>query len=435
MKLLKTHYIFLILILAAFFIRIFLAVFLLQPQYKENDDLLRYKDWGRISYYYGLPDSYTTNHIPVKLYVNNQPPGTAYLDFAMYYAYEAISHTPLQTQLKAYDVFLKLPSILADLIIGSLIYFCVYKYRRNKKYALLAMSLFIFNPVVIYNSTVWGQMDALNNLFLYCSILLFLSKKYFLTIFSFFLCLYIKISLLPLLPLILLLTLKATGYNYKKMFIFTITSILALLIFTLPVSNSPLIWIINFLKQNSSGQLQHITNYAFNFWTIIFNPDYFANIPLSSQVFYGLSLGTWAYLLFFLTLIPPVIYILRKKTLSAVEIFGIFTITTFAMFLFLPRMHERYLYPVIPLLATYVGLKGKNYIEYLFVSLLNFLGLYVAWHPSDFLPAVITSIITHSKVRLGMSGLIVILFIALYVQIILGKNKLLAISHHRKSDS
>jgi len=430
-KLLKTHYIFIIFIFVAFIVRIFLAVLLLQPQFKENDDLARYRDWGKISYYHGVSDSYNLKHISFGINPNNQPPGTTYIDFAMYSAYETIFHTPPENQLKLYDIFLKFPSILADLIIGILIYFCVSKYTK-KKYALLAMSLFIYNPVVIYNSTVWGQTDAINNLLLYCSILFLLSKKYFLTIFTFFLCLYIKISLLPLLPLILLLTLKETKYNYKKIFVFTITSIIALLLFTLPVSNSPLIWIINFLKQNSSGELQHIANYSFNFWSLIFNPDSFSLVPLSSSLVLGISLEVWAYLLFFLAFIPLFIYVIKNKTLSAIQIFGIYSITTFAMFLFLPRMHERYLYPVIPLLATYVGLKGKNYLEFLLVSLLNFIGLYIVWHPSNFLPTLITGIIVHSKVRLGMSVLIVALFILLYIQIVLGKNKLLPILSFKK---
>jgi Gpi18-like mannosyltransferase len=341
----------------------------------------------------------------------------------MYSAYETIFHASPEKQLKIYDLFLKFPSILADLAIGVLIYFCVSRYTK-KKHALLAMSLFIFNPVIIYNSAVWGQVDAINNLFLYCSLLFLLSRKYFLTIFTFFLCLYVKISLLPLLPLILLLALKETKYDYKKIFIFTITSIAALLIFTLPVSNSPLIWIINFLEQNSSGQLQHIANYCFNFWSLIFNPDYFANIPLSSEIFYGLSLETWAYLIFFVVSIPLLFWALRNKTLDAARLFGVCMLTTFAMFLFLPRMHERYLYPLFPLFATYIGLKGKYYLEFLLATLLNFIGLYVAWHPSDFLPTLITGIIVHSKVRLGMSGLIVALFIVLYARIVLKRETL-----------
>ena len=432
MKLLKTHYLLLIFIFIAILIRIFLAIFLLQPGYKENDDLIRYKDWGKISSQSGLSESYNLKHITFGGYANNQPPGTTYVDFAIYSIYQTVSHEAPSIQSKNYSLFLKLPSILADLIIGFLIYFCVYKYQAKKKHALLAMSLFIFNPVVIYNSTVWGQTDAINNLFLYCSLLLLLSRKYFLTIFTFFLCVYIKLSLLPLLPLVLFLTLKETGYNYKKIFTFTVTSIIALLLFTLPVSNSPLIWVINFLKQNSSGELQHITNYAFNFWSLIFNPDSFALVPLSSNLVFGISLNAWAYLIFFLVLIPPLMYIIKNKTLSAFQVFGIYALITFSMFLFLPRMHERYLYPLFPLFATYIGLKGKYYLEFLLATLLNFIGLYVTWHPSDFLPTLITGIIIHSKIRLGMSALIVTLFILLYVQILLGKNKLLVILNFKK---
>ena len=44
-------------------------------------------------------------------------------------------------------------------------------------------------------------------------------------------------------------------------------------------------------------------------------------------------------------------------------------------------MHERYLYPLFPLFAIYVGLKGKFLFIFIALSILNFINLYLVWHP------------------------------------------------------
>src|SRR5207248_3018025 len=80
-------------------------------------------------------------------------------------------------------------------------------------------------------------------------------------------------------------------------------------------------------------------------------------------------------------LLPIIVYSIRKKTLSAEQIFLFFTLTALSLFLFFPRMHERYVYPVFPLLAVYTGLTKKYFIIYLLLSLCNLINLYVVWHP------------------------------------------------------
>jgi hypothetical protein len=51
-------------------------------------------------------------------------------------------------------------------------------------------------------------------------------------------------------------------------------------------------------------------------------------------------------------------------------------------------MHERYLYPLFPFLAVVVGLSGKYLKTFILFSVLNFVNLYIVWHPMKlwFLP-------------------------------------------------
>ena len=63
------------------------------------------------------------------------------------------------------DVLLhKLPSIFSDLLTGYLIYKIARKFLSEKR-SLLLTSFYVFNPAVLANSTLWGQIDSLVCLF------------------------------------------------------------------------------------------------------------------------------------------------------------------------------------------------------------------------------------------------------------------------------
>ncbi|OGH24837.1 MAG: hypothetical protein A3B47_00035 [Candidatus Levybacteria bacterium RIFCSPLOWO2_01_FULL_39_24] len=56
----------------------------------------------------------------------------------------------------------------------------------------------------------------------------------------------------------------------------------------------------------------------------------------------------------------------------------------FLVFLFLPGMHDRYMYPVFPLLAVAIGLskQAKTYlIIYCLLSLFNLINVVYSWYP------------------------------------------------------
>jgi len=413
-KWIKENYLILVILSAALIFRIFLAFLSTQPQYSQNADLTRYQDWGGISYHHGLANSYTPANITDGLSINNQPPGTTYLNFSVYaihknfFSYGQESKVPI-------TALLKLPSIASDLLIGLFIYLIVLRVR-SRNFAFFASAIFLFNPVIFYNSALWGQMDAINNLFLYLSIYLLLGKKYFLATFAVFMSLFIKISLLPLLPLMLLFILKTMNFKISKFAIYVLISIGILLLLTLPISLNPFSWYLNFFLTNAKGELPYITNYAFNFWAVLFSPYYLELVPNNTELRFGLPLSVWANILFLLSYIPILIYAFKSK-LTEERIINLLMIVAFAMFLLLPRMHERYLYPFFPLLATFVGLRSKNFIFYAILSVINFINLYVVWHPFEALPASVSALIGQSKARWSFSALTTLIFVIMYLEL------------------
>ncbi|MBI5123519.1 hypothetical protein HZA75_06700 [Candidatus Roizmanbacteria bacterium] len=393
-------------LLAALMLRIVVVMWSLQL--RENTDVIRYKDAARIAFLYGLEDSYKTAHLTFGTLPFNQPQGSLYILYGSYIlelqAAKAIfkfTHTnpttnpwvngPLLT------IFLKIPSIIADLILGALIYFFVKK-SSSEKNALIGSSLYLFTPPVWYNSAFWGQMDALNNLMFFAAILFLFQAKYFWSVLTGMISIFIKFSLLPIIPVFFyLLFIKKKTKRKQLIPIFLVCTIIIFTL-TLPVSKLNFSWIFDFFKINTLGEMQFITNFAFNFWWTVFHPSIslgspnslfsfsevrLHNSPLDSTTYFFLPLFAWAIILFLGSCLPILkkIYDLKEKILLPQNMLLIFCLLNLLSFIFLPRMHERYLYPLFPVMAALVGLSGRYLKTFIIFSILNFINLYIAWHP------------------------------------------------------
>ena len=71
-----------------------------------------------------------------------------------------------QIGLWTFTDLIKLPSVLADLAIGWLIYRLVMDLGVSKRRALAGAAVFLFSPISWLDSTVWGQVDAFGVVFL-----------------------------------------------------------------------------------------------------------------------------------------------------------------------------------------------------------------------------------------------------------------------------
>ena len=235
-----------IILLIAFLVRVVLIIFTSPSLYEHNDSYLQ-RDWGRISFLYGFADTYNKEHISDVGSVNNLPPGATYIFGTSYYIHmqaskgiNAILQRPPGTLLWMNDgsfanMFLRLPPAIADVIIGLFIYLLIIK--AKKKNALFIASLYLFNPISIYNSAVWGQVDSVPTMFFVGALYFLTNKKYLLSMLAASLSLFVKLSLLPLFPLyavILLFHIKT-----KKLIINSLFTLGAMMLFLLPISKSP----------------------------------------------------------------------------------------------------------------------------------------------------------------------------------------------------
>ena len=232
---------------------------------------------------------------------------------------------------------IKLIPNLFDLATAALIYFFVRK-QSSFKFALVATMLYAFNPATIFNAAVWGQYDAVYTFFLVLSLMFALKSKPELSALVFAIGLLTKPQGIALLPLIAFLIYKKGGL--KKLLysvaVFAATVFLVILPFEW---NNPITFLTN-IYFGAYGGYAYTSINAFNLWGLygLWVAD--GGLNILGWVFFG------AFAVF-------VLYFLNKRFKVSGDFLAVFSafMLFFAFFMFPTRIHERYLFPAISVLA------------------------------------------------------------------------------------
>ena len=273
----------------------------------------------------------------------------------------------------------KLPGIAADLGLAFICYLIACKIvPKNKKIQLLAPALILFNPAFIFNSALWGQIDSLPIFFVLWSIYLLLySRRDIISALLFTVAILIKPTALVFLPAYSVLFIKKFGLrssflNLVIANVFFIASFLPFMkdknIFTYPYE----LYSKGILAAQS---LPYVTNGAFNFWTLITG---FKEIKDTVPLIWNISYRLIGYLVVALTTIFLLMRVYTNK-IREQTIFATFFLISFAAFLFLTKMHERYsLLPLVFLLLF--SLKNqKNFRWFILLSIISLINHYHSW--------------------------------------------------------
>ncbi|MGE5605902.1 MAG: glycosyltransferase 87 family protein, partial [Bacteroidota bacterium] len=258
------------------------------------------------------------------------------------------------------NFLLKLPSFICDAATAWLIYVLLKK--KNPALGWVLSVIYLFLPSIIYNSSYWGQVDTFY-LFLILLIFYLLTKRQpewaavclaasFLT----------KAQTLAFIPLLLFYL--VVNYDWKRWLSTIFAGLVAFIMIILPFNiNQPLTWIYDlYFKQ--AELYPYASMNAGNFIALL-NGNY-AND--GQRIFLGITYRSLGLLLFGLSVVWSCWYYWKKRTLAALTV--AFTLTSFAFFMFFPRMHERYLFPVLAFLLLLVGYT-KNKILFFITLLLN----------------------------------------------------------------
>jgi predicted membrane-bound dolichyl-phosphate-mannose-protein mannosyltransferase len=296
------------------------------------------------------------------------------------------------------EVFLyKLPAIISDVVAGYLIY-KILKEFKGEKWGLIASGLYLFNPAVLANSTLWGQVDSLTILFSLLSISLLTTHPY-LSAMALSAGTLIKPQAAFAAPVILLMMLK-NKWQPGKSIVYIAFSFIVFVLGFLPFSSGNLPVFILERIGTTAGQYPYTSINAFNFWGLFgfWKPDGIFSAVVGPAVAVAVFLLT-SYKLF------------KKKNFE----YFLLTIVFSATFLFLTRMHERHLLPVFAPLAIVSAVNPEVWLVYVGFSFTYLANLYYAfnWVTFDFMKVFPDGVIT-ALILLNLALFFLLLYTFLY---------------------
>lgn len=399
-----------ILLLVAFIVRYILAK--IEPGYETDMGCFKY--WADQVYNDGFSKFYNSETF------TDYPPGYMYILWIVGFFRSHFESLVDST------VAVKMPAMLCDLATGALIYKIAHK-KFNEVASIVLTGFYLFNPVILIDSAMWGQVDSVFTLFVALMVYLVAEHKLIPAYYIFAIGILIKPQTLVLTPVLLYGILDQVilhDFNWKRFFKHLGLGLLAIVMMYvliipyhfneywltyaskcvtdaatqgvevssltfLPVQSE---WLLNatpgfFLKglQMLLGVLglyyQTLTSYpyatvnGYNFWEI-----FKLNWHSQEEMFLGVKYSTWGTIfVVLLVAVTLAVCILNRKKTNGSKYFFIGAFIAAGFFTFSVRVHERYMFPVfVLLLCAYLYRPLKAY-------LFAFMGLTLAqvnniWH-------------------------------------------------------
>lgn len=261
-------------------------------------------------------------------------------------------------------IILKLPAIITDILTGYLLY------RFSQKYLSPSMSLFmvwlyVFNPVAIFNSALWGQIDSFLTLFIMIGLLFIDAGRLPWAAALFVLAILTKPQGVFVLPVLFW-----ELFQRKKVKDFLWSALAGLITFGLVILPFSMVrgpfWIVRqFTKTAKQFPLASVN--AYNIFAL-----FGANLKYDSGNFLLLNYYTWGFI-FILGLLGLGTYFYWSNRKRKVPQNGLPLLTALLLlvgiFVLATRMHERYLFAALTIaLLVYIRIPDRR-VLYLFAGL------------------------------------------------------------------
>lgn len=358
-----------------FLILLFFSAFVLRAvltTYINKGDVLVVNEWSKSLYVEGMSGSYFRQGWIYSF--PTQPPPMMILFWVSRWLYEnkyvlSILHNitkfpPTFVLLWIHEngplFSVKLWGIIGDCLSALVIYFVIKRTLKNRTTAFLAAFFILFNPILIFESSIWGQTDILASLLAILSFLTIFYNKKVAEILSpvfFIIGISLKPSILVLFPLYLAFLAKKFILNSakeKKSFALIIAGFIlamGLLIFSFVLFWDKSLPFFKYTKSivekriipSAKGTIKAATS-AYNFHTVFFEIDK----TLGNQKLGPFTLTqTGNILIAFVNLLALPLFLIKKKNFAfelSMLLFLVYCVGEGA-FLFRTGMAERYFFP------------------------------------------------------------------------------------------
>lgn len=349
--------------LAAVFVLAFLVRLFAAAVYRGHEsDMNLFLAWEDRIFSEGIPNFYLSDSF------SDYPPGYMYILYVMG-GIRSLLHLSASSVVSV--VLTKMPAILADLGTGWLVYKVAIKKFCAKGAAALAAA-YMFCPLVLLDSAVWGQADGVFTFFVVLMCWLITEKKLIPSYFVFAAAVLVKPQSLMYTPVLIFGIMDQvilSNFRWNRFFRHLGLGLLAVaMIAFLMVPFHFDLALAQYVE--TLGSYEYATVNAYNFWAM-------RGLNWVSQdgIWLGITYKTWGTIAIILTVLAAAWFNFRcKKTEGKYYYLGGFIIT--CVFTFSVRMHERYIFPAMAFLILAFAARPKKELFYLyeaaaFVGFLN----------------------------------------------------------------
>jgi len=281
-----------------------------------------------------------------------------------------------------FTTLIKIPSILADLVSAVIIHELVsngIQVVNGKKThypglgkipGLVACFIYLMHPVVIIDSTIWGQVDSFFTMIILAELVFLANKRIVLSSVFFAFSVLMKPQGIFFMPILLyeLIKLKKVS-NFAKAFVTgLVTTIVVILPFAVNMEPS---WIFK-LYMGTATQYPAAVMNSFNLFAMA---D--ANFVDASKTPIVFSYTVWGFVFSFILLVIAAILHIKCKNVFTPFLSGV--LLNAGAFIFSTKMHERYMFPVVALSLVAALLFRDRRLLVIFAgfSLTNFANIHI----------------------------------------------------------
>ncbi|QWR76180.1 hypothetical protein [Candidatus Magnetomonas plexicatena] len=280
--------------------------------------------------------------------VADYPPGYVYILYVVQLLGRIFSIVP---DSRLFFVILTSPAIAADVLCGVIIYKTAKQKGLTQSMSVVLSALYLFNPAIIVNSSVWGQVDSVFTLALAMAAWFLVNGKIEKSILTFAVTILIKPQGLLFIPVYLwafILSTEKRRYVYS-MFFSVILFYAAFIPFYCKID---IITPIKFFASKFT-QYPYATNSAFNLYALLDG----MSVPVENTFFVINYITAGALLVLSATAISLYVYS-KRRNINYVYFTAFFLFSFF--YVFATQMSSRYIYSAL-IFSIFTFITTRNF--------------------------------------------------------------------------
>jgi Gpi18-like mannosyltransferase len=309
-----------------------------------STDIACFKGWAMAVYEHGPSGFYASGIFC------DYPPGYMYVLYVVGFLRDVFS---IDYNSAVFTLMVKLPSIIAEVVL-ALIVCRIARKQMGRTFGLLCGAFVLFSPAMFFNSSVWGQVEAVLILFAVLCLYYLRKENYWLGALFFALALLIKpqaIMLAPVVGLSYIYALFKKGETERAILRMIGGAAIVAVVFAagvLPFTGSqPPDWVLH-KYFGVIEEYQYASVNAFNLYGLLG-----ANWVPADQTFLFMPYQLWGTV--FIGLICVAVAVLQWRSRAQRATFDIGGFLIISVYMLSYAMHERYMLPACAfLLLAYV---------------------------------------------------------------------------------